>query len=165
MKFLGIDPGLNGAIALYTQTCDSYDLETHDIPTHEITVNGRKRNRVDLHSLARIVANLAPGVELAIIEDVHAMPKQGVTSSFSFGFVAGAIQGVVAANNLRVQLVQPGPWKRYFGVTADKDSSRRCASQLFPAYSHLWARKKDDGRAEAAILAYYGERLHAQILS
>jgi crossover junction endodeoxyribonuclease RuvC len=84
------------------------------------------------------------------------MPAQGVTSAFNFGFAAGALQGLVAGNAIPMHLVAPLTWKRHYKLSADKDASRRRASQLFPAHSHLWARAKDDGRAEAVLLAYYG---------
>ena len=86
------------------------------------------------------------------------MPKQGVTSSFSFGFSAGVIQGIIAANLIPMQLVRPAVWKRTMGLTKDKDSSRQKASALYPRFCSHWALKKDVDKAEAALIATYGRR-------
>lgn len=150
MKVLGIDPGLKGALAFY----DGTHLEVFDMPVHEITVNNKKKNRMDLYELARIIDSKSP-IDFCIIEDVTASPQMGVTSSFSFGFSAGALQGVVAANFIPMERIAPRTWKKELKLTADKDSSRKRASEILPAYHHLWARAMDDGRAEAAILAYW----------
>jgi crossover junction endodeoxyribonuclease RuvC len=151
---LGVDPGLYGAIALYWPGQDV--LYVHDVPTHSLTVNGKVRHRLDKAGLAVIVRTAALAAKLAVIEDVHSMPAQGVASSFSFGAVTGAIQQCVVDNEIAFRLVAPAVWKRRFGLTADKDAARARASELMPKHAHWWARKKDDGRAEAALLAYYG---------
>lgn len=153
---IGIDPGLSGAIAFYGA---DNDLSVADIPTYVQKVNGKDRRRLDGHSLARLVANLASVGCHAILENVHSMPKQGVASTFSFGKVAGAIEQCLIDNGVAYTLVEPALWKRILGVPADKDGARRRASQLIPKHAHLWARAKDDGRAEAALLAYYGRKL------
>lgn len=159
--YLGLDPGLSGAVALYTPGAVP-KLEVVDIPTLDITVAGKKRKRLDGHSLARIVSEMAPRIQIAIIEDVHSMPKQGVASSFTFGKVTGAIEQCLTDHKIPYTTAHPAGWKRFFQITADKDSSRQRASQLLPAFAHLWSRKCDDGRAEAALLALYGAKLHAQ---
>lgn len=155
----GIDPGLSGAIAMHSPVC----VNVFDIPTHEIATNGKKRRKLDLHALNIIVQRYAPACRICIIEDVHAMPKQGVSSSFSFGFTAGAIQAVVAANNIPYRLVTPQAWKKHFGLNADKDAARRMASQRLPNHAATWARVKDDGRAEAALIALYGAEIGLQV--
>lgn len=151
---LGIDPGVHGAIALYWPGSDT--LYVHDMPTHSLTVNGKVRYRLDKAGLSVIVRTAALAAKLAVIEDVHSMPEQGVASSFSFGAVAGALQQCVVDHDIPLRLVAPAVWKRRFGLTADKDAARARASELLPKHAHYWARKKDDGRAEAALLAYYG---------
>lgn len=167
MRFLGVDPGLNGAIALCDTRARPWALIVHDMPTHELTVNGSKRKRLDGHALARAVAEIADEDGLAnlivIIEDVHSMPKQGVASSFTFGKVAGAIEQCFIDHSIPIRLVQPSAWKRILAVTADKDSSRQRASQLFPTYSHLWPKRSHDGRAEAVLLAYYGAKSYEAV--
>ena len=83
------------------------------------------------------------------------MPKQGVSSSFSFGFAAGAAQAMATANAIPIRLVRPNIWKKALKLTGGKDASRRLASELFPRYADQWVLKEHDGRAEAALLAYY----------
>lgn len=152
MNALGIDPGLHGAIAHIGPT----GVIVFDTPVHSI----KGKDRPDLHALWDLLKNLAALHEPAIctIEDVHSMPKQGVASSFTFGHVAGATQMAVVAAGIPLRLVAPGAWKRLMSLGSDKDESRRKASQLFPAFCHLWPLKKHDGRAEAVLLAYYGSR-------
>ena len=148
----GIDPGASGAIAVLTGD----ELEIIDMPTLEI----RGKRILDLGTLARFFDLHGAGLSLAVIEDPHAMPGQGVSSMFKFGFACGAVQAFVASAFIPVKLVAPAQWKRAMGLTSDKDASRRLASQLLPRWSHLWARVKDDGRAEAALLALYGRKLN-----
>jgi crossover junction endodeoxyribonuclease RuvC len=165
MLILGIDPGLSGALALYAPTRGEYALTVTDMPVHVLKVNGKVRRRLDGHSLARCDAILAAPTH-AILENVHSMPKQGIASAFSFGKVFGAIEQCLIDRNIPYTLVEPALWKRVLGVPADKDGARRRASQLMPRFANEWAairgvRNKDQagGRAEAALLAYYGSRL------
>lgn len=154
---LGIDPGLAGALAFYDAETDT--LEVFDMPVHLITENRKQRHVLDDYQLGRIVRERAAETTLAVIEHVASMPKQGVTSSFRFGESFGAARLAVAAFNIRMELVKPAAWKRIMRVSADKDSSRRRASQLLPNHAHLWPLKQDADRAEAALLALLGERL------
>jgi crossover junction endodeoxyribonuclease RuvC len=95
----------------------------------------------------------------ALIEKVHAMPGQGVSSMFSFGRAAGIVEGVLAGLSVPFELIPPATWIKSMRTFGGKDGSRQRAQELFPDYAHLFARKKDDGRAEAALLACYaGER-------
>jgi crossover junction endodeoxyribonuclease RuvC len=156
VTILGIDPGLSGALAAY-QPHDN-DLIVTDVPVHVLKVNRRDRRRLDGHSLARCGAILAAPTH-AYLENVHSMPAQGIASAFTFGKVFGAIEQCLIDHNIPYTLVEPALWKRVLGVPADKDGARRRASQLMPKHAHLWARAKDDGRAEAALIAYYGSRI------
>lgn len=151
--FLGIDPGLSGALAFYDPRTNQ--LEVFDMPTYTITSGGKQRRRIDLHQLVRTVRIFAPHTEHAIIEEVGAMPGQGVTSMFSFGFSAGAVQMAVVASSIRFEMVTPRVWKGAMKLKTNKDESRRLASRLMPKHSELWKLVKHDGRAEAALLAYY----------
>lgn len=156
MSILGVDPGLSGALAVLRGS----GLTTHDMPTFQI----KGKQKLDLVALDVLLRNLVAFYEpeLAIVEDVHSMPKQGVASSFTFGYVTGAIHAMLAARKIPVHLVSPASWKRVMGLSRDKDASRQLASRLFPSAASQWARKKDDGRAEAALLAYYGGRFLAR---
>ena len=147
MIYAGIDPGLSGAIAF---DCGG-SWEIYDMPV----VQGRTgKNQIAISTLAAILRDYE--ISHAFIEDVHAMPKQGVSSSFNFGFGCGVIQGVVSTLKIPYTVVTPQKWKKAMGVTADKDSSRARAMQLFPEAGPRFARKKDDGRAEAALIVRYG---------
>ena len=148
----GIDPGLSGAIALLGGAAE---VEIADMPTLEI----KGKRIIDLYALAQLFDLAGKDTRLAVIEDPHAMPGQGVSSMFKFGFACGAVQAMVASAFIPMKLVAPGAWKKAMGLGSDKDASRRLASQLMPRHAHLWARKKDDGRAEALLLAIYGSKL------
>jgi crossover junction endodeoxyribonuclease RuvC len=158
--YIGVDPGLSGALALYVPAALGA-LFVEDMPTMRMR-NGKRR--IDTKALAALLADWTErySIERATVEDVHAMPGQGVTSMFSFGFSAGAAQQALASAGIAVTLVSAATWKAICGLRGgkdNKDASRRLASKVFPEHAALWARKKDDGRAEAALLAHYGIRL------
>lgn len=159
--YLGVDPGLSGAIALYAPIDRS--VRVFDIPTHAVMIGGKQRKRLDARKLDHELKALVGSSRLALaaVEDVHSMPKQGVASAFSFGFVAGAIQQCLVSHDVPFTLVEPSAWKRFLSVPANKDAARRRASQLLPFGADLWPLAKHDGRAEAALLAYYGSLLYA----
>lgn len=153
MYHLGIDPGLSGALAFYDK--NDGELLIYDMPTFEIKVNNKNKRQIDLYQLADIVRGHAKQVERAVVELVNAMPGQGVTSSFNFGFAAGCAQMVLAAHQVPMTTVSPQRWKKVMGLTADKDVARKIASQTLPRHAGMWPLVKHDGRAEAAMLAYY----------
>jgi crossover junction endodeoxyribonuclease RuvC len=95
---------------------------------------------------------------MVVVEQVHAMPRQGVSSTFSFGKACGMIEGVVAARGLPIAWVTPQRWKKAMGVTADKNSSRQLAINLWPNEAELFKRVKDADRAEAALIAEHYRR-------
>lgn len=152
MIILGIDPGLSGAIAIYNIYTE--ELVVMDMPVVEMTRNGKHKREVSPALVADVIAG--KGAVRAYMERVSAMPGQGVSSMFSFGRSAGIIEGVLAAYEIPVTLVTPQAWMKGMAVRAGKDGSRERAMQLFPAYSTLFARKKDDGRSDAALIAKYG---------
>ena len=139
------DPGSSsGAVAFY------FPFHPGQISAEDLPVVA---GQVDPATLAARLKQMRPDV--AIIERVAAMPRQGVSSTFKFGTAYGILQGVVATLDIPVHFVAPGRWKKHFGLTADKEQSRARALQLWPARSDLFARKKDHGRAESALLARY----------
>ena len=142
---MGVDPGLSGAIAFY------FPRHPERVSVEDMPVAG---GDIDCVTLAGRIRQFAP--DLAIVEAVHAMPKQGVSSTFRFGAGYGAIRGVLAALDVPTHLVTPGAWKKHFRLTADKEQARALALRLFPAVGERFSRKKDDGRAEAALIARYG---------
>jgi crossover junction endodeoxyribonuclease RuvC len=150
---LGVDPGLSGALAFYGPA--DYTLRIVDIPTHTLKRNGKEKREVDIYELARLIDE-AGSIARAFIEQVGAMPGQGVSSVFSFGKTYGQIIGVLAANFIPMEFVTPQTWKKGLKVPAAKDGSRARASQLLPHNAAIWSRAKDDGRAEAAMIALWG---------
>lgn len=142
---LGVDPGVSGAVAFYfTNVADRIAVE--DVPA--------AGGEISVPHLASMIRRFAPS--LAVMEKVHSMPKQGVSSTFKFGAAFGDVRGVVGALNIPLHLVTPQAWKRHFGLTADKDQSRKLAIRLFPSVAEHFALKKHDGRAEAALIALFG---------
>lgn len=158
MKIAGVDPGAKGAVAIL-------DTETHtlvviDMPTLKVKRGSRIVNQVDAAILADLLRPHAEDLHVTI-EKVHAMPGQGVSSMFSFGRAAGIIEGVLAGLDVTFDLVPPATWTKAMRLYGGKDGSRHRAQELFPDQAHLFARKKDDGRAEAALIACFAaERKH-----
>ena len=152
MNFIGIDPGLTGAIAvLYNET-----VEVFDMPTVE-TGRGVVKREVDAVELARL---LRPHCDLlttfAALETTAARPGQGVASMFSMGVSRGVVLGVLAALHVTPLAVAPATWKRHFDLLhTDKGASLTEARFLFPSVPHLLARVKDHNRAEALLIAAY----------
>lgn len=157
MTILGVDPGLSGALVWFNP--DDGLLEGVPMPTFKVERNGKKRGEIDHYKLANIVDERANYTKRAFIELVGSMPNQGVASAFTFGKVTGVALGIIVAHLIPLEQIAPGKWKRHMGVTADKDSCRRRASQLLPKYAHLWDSSTKDGLAEAALLAIYGSKL------
>jgi len=146
---IGVDPGKSGAFAALDYHTGRL-LGVHDMP-----VVGKI---ISANLLAGDVAmyrrpGAIPGV--ACIEDVHSMPKQGVATMFSFGRSLGVAEGVLAGSGWSMRYVSPQKWKKALGLSTDKGVSRRRAIELWPDQSELFKRVMDDGRAEAALIAYY----------
>ena len=153
-KVLGVDPGLNGALAFLDA---AGALEVFDMPVHRLNRGGKAKREIDRYELARIVDAHGP-IAHAFVEQVGAMPGQGVTSMFQFGRSLGIVEGVLSAGFVPTDYVTPRKWRSDLGVRVGKDGSRARASALMPCHAGLWTRVKDDGRAEAALIALYGQR-------
>ena len=151
VSVLGIDPGFSGAMAWLDL---GGDLRVEDMPTLTVERNGKAKRDLDLAALVELTEQHRPA--FAVVERVGAMPGQGVSSMFAFGRGFGSILGVLAALRVPVELVTPAAWKRTLAVPQGKDGARLRASQLLPAHGGHWRRAKDDGRAEASMLAWYG---------
>lgn len=152
MIFIGIDPGLNGAIAFFDLA--KGHLSVVDMPVVEVLRGGKKKREVSAQMLAQVI-RLAERPCTAVFERVNAMPGQGVTSVFSFGRSSGIVEGVLAALAIPTHIITPQVWQKATAVRGGKDGARQRATELFPAYAGLFARKKDDGRADAACMAWY----------
>ena len=153
MKIIGIDPGLNGAIVIME---NNKVLSVFDMPV----MSEGKKNKRQLNSaqLVRIIKEntLANDDINVVVEQVNAMPGQGVTSMFNFGQTFGAIKGVCAALELPIFFVRPAKWKKHFElINASKDSSRTKVIEMYPTLSNVLAKKKDVNKSDAILIARY----------
>jgi len=148
----GIDPGKSGSIAFYDFKNKTLN-HLFDMPLFNDEVSPEK--------LSAIITTYKDCTALAVIEQNHSRPNQGVASMFKFGYVSGLAVGVCAGCGIKIHLTKPQVWKSLMGLSSDKKLSLQKAIQKFPDKQKLFARKKDDGRAEAALLAVFGERLLA----
>jgi crossover junction endodeoxyribonuclease RuvC len=143
----GVDPGFSGAIA---GIGDGFAFVV-DMPT----VPGAK-GKTELNH-GQVLGSLQCGSESVVwLERVGARPGQGVSSMFRFGQQLGALEMAVACHGHVLRYVTPAVWKAYFGLSADKGTARGYAIKRFPALADQLTRAKDDGRAEALLIALYG---------
>jgi crossover junction endodeoxyribonuclease RuvC len=165
MIFVGIDPGLQGAVAVIHPEFDGKaPVVVFDTPSCTVTRSGKHRHEYLIENMRDILMREAHSdcETLAVIEAVHSMPGQGVSSCFSFGRGLGIWEGLLVGCGIPYQKIAPQTWKKQMMADMardNKDSSRLAAMRLFPAMSEQLARKKDDGRAEAILLAEYARRL------
>jgi len=156
MRIIGIDPGLSGAIAILE---DSRIKELFDMP---VMPDGKKNKR-QLNSalLVKLIKDRIKNLEdtVMVVEQVNAMPGQGVTSMFNFGQTFGAIKGICAALGLPIFFVRPAKWKKHFElINSSKDASRTKAIEMYPSFSEQLSRKKDVNKSDAILIArYYSE--------
>jgi crossover junction endodeoxyribonuclease RuvC len=146
MIVAGIDPGFGGAIAVVNA---ELDCET----CHTPTMGEGTQRMINAGELARFLVER--DVEYAVVEQCGARPGQGVASMFRFG---GAYYGalcVLQVLSIPYETVTPGKWKKAFSLTSDKELSRRRAIELLPRAREQFALKKDEARAEAALLALW----------
>ena len=158
MKIVGIDPGLSGAIAILE---DNKVLSLFDRPVmSEGKKNKKQLNSAQLVNILR--ENILNSEDIAVVvEQVNAMPGQGVTSMFNFGQTFGAIKGVSAALNLPIFFVRPSKWKKHFElINSSKDSSRTKVIEMYPSLSSQLSKKKDVNKSDAVLIArfYYETR-------
>ncbi len=156
MKIIGIDPGLSGAIAILE---DKKVLSIFDMP---VMAEGKKNKRqLNSAQLVDIIKeNIKINDDIAIVvEQVNAMPGQGVTSMFNFGQTFGAIKGVCAALKLPIFFVRPSKWKKHFDLlNSSKDSSRTKVIEMYPSLSNQLTKKKDVNKSDAILIArFYSE--------
>ena len=156
MKIIGIDPGLSGAIAILE---NKKVLKIFDIPVmSEGKKNKRQLNSAQLVNIVR--ENINNNEEIAVVvEQVNAMPGQGVTSMFNFGQTFGAIKGVCAALRLPIYFVRPSKWKKHFElINSSKDASRTKVIEMYPSLSNQLSKKKDVNKSDAILIArFYNE--------
>jgi len=148
---IGIDPGISGALALLDD--DGQLVDVKDMP---IMAGTGKRQQINGAELSKMLISMSHDVSGAYLEHVSAMPKQGVSSMFSFGMSYGIVLGILAALQIPVLLVTPRAWKKRAGLEKkEKDACRTLMQQLYPAAP--LGRKKDIGRADAIAIARFGK--------
>ena len=148
--FLGIDPGFTGAVAVYCPEAEVVNVG--DMPTFKDPSSGK--TLINDHALFEMLRPSVGNIH-GMLEKVASRPGQSAPSTFRFGEGFGAIKMALAGHQIPYQTVTPAKWKKHFGLSKDKRASRGLATQRFPGASDLFKRVKDDGRAEAALLALY----------
>ena len=155
MLVIGIDPGISGSICFFE---DGQILDVIEMPTMtEGKKNKRQVNGSQIYNevLKRIEKKEKHKIRV-VIEQVSAMPGQGVTSMFNFGQSFGILKGICSAMQLPVYFVRPAKWKKYFNlINTEKDASRTRAIEIFPYFSSQLSKKKDSNKADAILIASF----------
>ena len=159
----GIDPGITGAIAWLSP--DGFLIEVEDLPVVEVKVGTSMRRRMVPAILGDMLGEAPRRPAHVFLEEVSSRPGEGAVGAFSFGRGFGQIEGVLAGLNIPFTLVRPAAWKKAMGVPADKGSARLRASQLWPGAAKRFARVKDDGRSEAALIGLWGCQQRGRVRS
>ncbi len=149
---IGIDPGMTGALCFYS----AMEKITYEMPTYDVMKNGGKRKKINTQGVLEILRFCRP--EHIFIEQVSAQPGNGAAAAFTYGFGAGVLEACVASCGIPFTYVLPQVWKKELNCPKDKNAARVRASQLIPELSHNWSLKRQDGVAEAALIALYGFR-------
>jgi len=155
MLIIGIDPGISGSICFFE---DGKILDVIEMPT---MAEGKKNKRqVNGSQIFNEISNRIrkdPDQDIrVVIEQVSAMPGQGVTSMFNFGQSFGTLKGICSAMQLPMYFVRPAKWKKYFGlINSEKDASRTKAIETFPYFSSKLSKKKDSNKADAILIASF----------
>jgi len=149
--FLGVDIGAQGAVAIIT--ADGRLVEIHDMP---VLADG-PANRRSVNGPLLVDIIFKSHANCAFVEHVAARPGEGAVGAFAFGRSRGVVEGVLAAAGIPTKFIAPAAWKKCVGLSmASKDAARAEAIRRWPDHAALFARKKDDGRAEAALIAMAG---------
>ena len=155
MLIIGIDPGISGAICFFENG------EIKDVIDMPVMAEGKKnKKQINGSQIFNEISKRIKDHETVninvIIEQVSAMPGQGVTSMFNFGQSFGVIKGICAAMQLPIFFVRPAKWKKHFDlINSQKDSSRAKAIEMFPTFSAMLSKKKDSNKADAILIANY----------
>lgn len=152
MYVIGIDPGFSGALAVLDSMTGTI-VSVMDMPVQK---NKKGKLELNLHMLFDLLTPPENTQVKAVLEFVAARPGQGAPATFRFGQGYGAVEMALAGHKIPVQYVTPAKWKKHFGLTKDKGVSRGFATQRFPDHAEAFQRVKDDGRAEACLIALYG---------
>ena len=153
MRIIGIDPGLSGAIAILDE---QKVVELFDMPV----MSDGKKNKRQLNSahLVKLIKDNIKNMDdtVVVVEQVNAMPGQGVTSMFNFGQTFGAIKGICAALGLPIFFVRPAKWKKHFElINSSKDASRTKVIEMYPSFAEKLSKKKDVNKSDAILIARF----------
>ena len=155
MLIIGIDPGISGSICFFE---DGKILDVIEMPTMaEGKKNKRQVNGPQIYNeiFSRITKFSKKDI-FVVIEQVSAMPGQGVTSMFNFGQSFGVLKGICSAMQISMHFVRPAKWKKYFGlIKTEKDASRTKVIEIFPYISSKLSKKKDSNKADAILIANF----------
>ena len=155
MLIIGIDPGISGAICFFE---DGQVKEIIDMP---VMADGKKNKRQIngpqvYNEILKRINKFEKKDIIVVVEQVSAMPGQGVTSMFNFGQSFGVLKGICSAMQLSMFFVRPAKWKKYFGlIKTEKDASRTKVIEIFPYISSELSRKKDSNKADAVLIASF----------
>ena len=160
MLIIGIDPGISGSICFFE---DGKILDVFEMPT--MTDGKKNKKQVNGAQIYNEILKKIRGIEKqnlrVIIEQVSAMPGQGVTSMFNFGQSFGILKGICSAMQLPMYFVRPAKWKKYFNlINSEKDASRTKAIEIFPYFSSQLSKKKDTNKADAILIASFYYETH-----
>ena len=159
MLIIGIDPGISGSICFFK---DGRILEVIEMPVMtEGKKNKKQVNGAQIYNefLKRI--NKKEDEIRVVIEQVSAMPGQGVTSMYNFGQSYGILKGICSAMQLPMFFVRPAKWKKYFNlINSQKDASRTRAIEIFPYFSSQLSKKTDSNKADAILIASFYYETH-----
>ena len=155
MLIIAIDPGISGSICFFK---DGKILEVIEMPT--MTEGKKNKKQVNGAQIYNEISAKINGIEKhsirVIIEQVSAMPGQGVTSMFNFGQSFGILKGICSAMRLPMFFIRPAKWKKYFSlINSEKDASRTKAIEMFPYFSSQLSKKKDTNKADAILIACF----------
>jgi len=155
MIIIGIDPGLSGSICFFE---NGKILDVVEMPTMiEGKKNKKQVNGSQIYNeILKRISHLDKSDVKVVIEQVSAMPGQGVTSMFNFGQSFGILKGICSAMQLPVYFVRPAKWKKYFNlINSEKDASRTRAIEIFPYFSSQLSKKKDSNKADAILISRF----------
>ena len=155
MLIIGIDPGISGSICFME---DGKILDVIEMPT--MTEGKKNKKQVNgsqiFNEISKKISLIKKVDTRVVIEQVSAMPGQGVTSMFNFGQSFGILKGICSAMQLPMYFVRPAKWKKYFNlINSEKDASRTRAIEIFPYFSSQLSKKKDSNKADAILIASF----------
>ena len=163
MLIIGMDPGISGAICFFE---NGEVKEIIDIPN---MADGKKNKRQIngpqvYNEISSRIKNTPKKEIVVVIEQVSAMPGQGVTSMFNFGQSFGVLKGICSAMQLSMRFIRPAKWKKYFGlIKTEKDASRTKVIEIFPYISSQLSKKKDSNKADAILISSFFHNTYQNI--